>query len=313
MKEESIRSTEKNTQAESEGITTIKNRRKLLMNDNDCHTRKDQNAKSEQQQRIVSSTPNTSHLSKEGVDSIHSNLSLCPSNMEILSDNDALQFFLRLRDVIMTQRQMLKKYKSKYRAKKNQLQNLKISIQPENRHLTEERKSIVKDSTHSTFNDESGPISSKNRMESEFASLQYEELKVEAVMTLYELESIKSERRELKRMLQDRDHTMESISNKLQSCEEELATLELERELSNVENSYLNHTSQSIQCNLEYQRPKQPPRLFKNSLLCLRHQFCASSNERCGRKTEWAAVASDASPSTSGTVVSHGDNKTEIT
>jgi len=284
------------------------------MNDNDCHTRKDQNAKSEHQQRIASSTLNTSNLGKEGVDSIHSNLSLCPSNMEILSDNDALQFFLRLRDVIMTQRQTLKKYKSKYRAKKKQLQHMEISIQPENSHLREERRSIVKDSSLSTFDDESGPTS-KNRMEPEFASLQYEELKVEAVMTLYELESIKSERMELKRMLQDRDEKVESISNKLQSCKEELATLELERELSNVENSYLNHTSQSIQCNLESQRPKQSSRLSKKSLLCLRHQFCAPSNERCGRKTDWAAVASEASPSTSGTVVSHGEseNKTEIT
>eukprot|EP00547_Thalassionema_nitzschioides_P003778 CAMPEP_0194221126 /NCGR_PEP_ID=MMETSP0156-20130528/29943_1 /TAXON_ID=33649 /ORGANISM="Thalassionema nitzschioides, Strain L26-B" /LENGTH=205 /DNA_ID=CAMNT_0038951429 /DNA_START=430 /DNA_END=1047 /DNA_ORIENTATION=+ len=202
----------------------------------------------------------------------------------------------------MTQRQTLKKYKLKYRSKQQQLQKMKCLFQSQKGILREGDGCAMKDSAP-FFNNES--VQSTNKVEPAFIMVQCEALRVDAVTTLYELEFLKTEHMELKGILDSRDAELQSMADKLQSCQEEMATLELERELSRVDISHNYPTSQSVQCNVESKRPTQPFRLSLFSLACLRRQTRDQSDRHGGMGTEATVLPSEVAASQSDTVTTH--------
>jgi hypothetical protein len=158
-------------------------------------------------------------------------------------DDTRLEAIMALRDVVVKQRERIDDYKARERIHKQRIHRLARSLQNQEMAsaTTVDRSRIVSFGPSFERSDDLGNLTDLE--DPEFAedimiavsSIQERASQVEVAIALDELESVKSDHEHLKCALEHKELELRALQQALKQTEEQVSTLELERELAQAE------------------------------------------------------------------------------
>ena len=160
------------------------------------------------------------------------------------STDSKLGAIVALRNVIVKQRKQMNDYKSRERSHKQNMHRLSMTIQAKEMEsiIISDRKRVVffgpsfersDDLSGLTSLDDSSTVSEDIRQA--VSSIHEQASQVETAMALDELQSIKSEQKHLKQVLEKTKSGMLALQGELQAFQQQVSTLELQKELAQAE------------------------------------------------------------------------------